>query len=441
MTRRRAGSSLTVFMNGRRVGVLRRAANAAIDFQYDADWLGWTNAMAVSLSLPLRDDRYVGAPVIAVFDNLLPDSDAIRRRIAGHVGAEGIDAYSLLAAIGRDCVGALQFLAEGDAPDPLATLHGVPVSDAEIAAIITHLTETPLGLDDDDDFRISVAGAQEKTALLRKDGQWLRPEGTTPTTHIFKPQIGRLPNGIDLSNSVENEYFCLNLLRAMGLPAANAEMADFGAHRVLVIERFDRLHHKDGRILRLPQEDCCQATSTPPTRKYEKDGGPGAVRLLQLLSGSDTPREDHVAFLKALIAFWLLAATDGHAKNFSVFLSPGGRYRMTPLYDVVSAQPSFESGQIDRNKIKLAMAIGKSRHYRVGDIAPRHFIETAERGGVGSALALQAIGEIAAAARPALEATLAAMPADFPADLADGIARGFNARLAEIDLFLKSSDA
>ncbi len=101
-------------------------------------------------------------------------------------------------------------------PAPPATIDGKPVSDDEIAAIVNNLAAAPLGVGEDEDFRISIAGAQEKTALLRKDGQWFKPVGTTATTHILKPQIGRLPNGIDLSNSVENEYLCLKLLEAHG---------------------------------------------------------------------------------------------------------------------------------------------------------------------------------------------------------------------------------
>jgi serine/threonine-protein kinase HipA len=149
----------------------------------------------VSLSLPLREERYIGAPVTNVFDNLLPDSDTIRRRVAQRVGADGIDAFSLLATLGHDCVGALQFLPEGADPGPAGAIEGVPLSDDELAELVANLAEAPLGVGADEDFRISIAGAQEKTALLRLDGRWHKPVGTTATTHMLKPQIGRLPNG------------------------------------------------------------------------------------------------------------------------------------------------------------------------------------------------------------------------------------------------------
>ena len=334
------------------------------------------SAFPVSLSLPLREDAYRGAPVAAVFENLLPDSDALRRRVAEKVGAAGYDAFSLLAAIGRDCVGALQFLTEdAEEPDDLAALSGEPVDEAAIERLLKSLVQAPLGLSRDDDFRISVAGAQEKTALLLLDGKWIKPHGTTPTTHIFKPQIGELPNGIDLTNSVENEFYCLKLLELFGLPVNKAEIMSFGDTKAMVVERFDRAWH-EGRLIRLPQEDCCQALSVPPARKYQSDGGPGIVEIAELLKGSNDPAKDHRTLLKAQLIFWLIGATDGHAKNFSIFLNPGGGFALTPLYDVLSAQPSLDARQIERKQMKLAMSVGSNNHYRIDEIQPRHFVQT-----------------------------------------------------------------
>lgn len=421
MVRRRAHIPLNVFLNGRRVGVLRRESTGAIDFQYGREWLEWRGTFPVSLSLPLREDRYIGAPVINVFDNLLPDSDAIRRRVAERVGADGTDAYSLLAVLGHDCVGALQFLPDGTDPGTAGTIDGKPVSEDEIADIINNLAAAPLGLGEDDDFRISIAGAQEKTALLRKDGQWFKPTGTTATTHILKPQIGQLPNGIDLSNSVENEYLCLKLLEAFGVPVASVEMTDFGGRQTLIVERFDRLWTRDGRLLRLPQEDCCQALSVPPTKKYESDGGPGLRAIIELLKGSDTPDHDVLTFMRASVIFWLLGATDGHAKNFSIFLTPGGRYSLTPLYDVLTAQPSLDAHQIPRKKFKLAMAVGKNRHYAINDIMPRHFLQTAELSGIGKPAMRALFDDLAASAEHKATAIINALPPGFPEPLAASI--------------------
>ena len=233
MARPRTRIPLNVFLNGRLVGRLRRQASAAIDFQYDDDWLAWEQAFPVSLSLPLREDRFIGDPVIAVFDNLLPDNEQIRRRLAERVRAGGYDAYSLLAAVGRDCVGALQFLPDGTDPGPAGGIEGRPIEDKEIASILGDLKRTPLGVDESGEFRISLAGAQEKTALLYWQDQWQVPHSSTATTHILKPEIGRLPNGIDLSQSIENEHLCMRLTACFGLPTARTEIREFSGRRAL----------------------------------------------------------------------------------------------------------------------------------------------------------------------------------------------------------------
>ena len=185
MSRRRAHAPLRVLLNNRPVGRLNKAATGAIDFQYEPAWLDWEYAMPVSLSLPLREDAYRGAAVTAVFDNLLPDSDTLRRRVAEKVGAAGTDFYSLLAAIGRDCVGALQFMGlDENAPDgESGAITGELVNESAIERLLQGLSQAPLGLSRDVDFRISVAGAQEKTALLWHKGRWWKPSGTTATTH------------------------------------------------------------------------------------------------------------------------------------------------------------------------------------------------------------------------------------------------------------------
>jgi serine/threonine-protein kinase HipA len=241
MARQRRYVPLNVYLNSRLVGQLRRDLAGAIAFQYDAGWLAWEHALPVSLSLPLREDAYTGTPVLAVFENLLPDNGELRRRIAARAQADGTDAYSLLNAIGRDCVGALQFLPPDVDPGPAGAIDGAPISKGGISALLANLAASPLGLGEDEDFRISIAGAQEKTALLYWNKRWYKPHGTTATTHIFKPSIGQLSNGLDLTYSVENEYLCLKLLAALGLPAAKAQMVAYGDRRVLIVERFDRL--------------------------------------------------------------------------------------------------------------------------------------------------------------------------------------------------------
>ncbi|MYB35748.1 MAG: type II toxin-antitoxin system HipA family toxin [Gammaproteobacteria bacterium] len=174
-----------------------------------------------------------------------------------------------------------------------------------------------------------------------------------------------------------NEWLCLEFCRNLGLDSAKAEVILFDDKPVIVIERFDRVWH-EGVIYRLPQEDMCQALSIPPFRKYEADGGPGIVDILNFLNGAINPYECRMAFTKTQIAYWLLAAIDGHAKNFSILLSPGG-FRLAPLYDVASFAPWAE---LPDQKVKMAMAWGYNKHYGLNQIQLRHFYQTGAKTGL-----------------------------------------------------------
>ena len=191
-------------------------------------------------------------------------------------------------------------------------------------------------------------------APARYDGDDAHPEAP----------IGRRSDGIDLGDSVENEHFCLRVLAALDLPVAKTRVEAFGSTRALVVERFDRQWTSDGRLLRRPQEDLCQACGIPPAQEYEIDGGAGFVEISSGLRASDRPVDDQRFFVEAVMANWLLGATDVHAKNFSLVLRPGGGFRLAPLYDVVSLQPLFDRGELRRNQVRFALAIGDRRRGR-----------------------------------------------------------------------------
>ena len=352
-----------------------------VSFGYDENWLSDSNRRPLSLSLPLTSRVYSGDRVENYFDNLLPDNIALRNRLQARVGASSTRAFDLLSYIGRDCVGAVQLVPEGERPN-VKMVTADRMDEAQIEAILKSYAAMPLGVDIDADFRLSVAGAQEKTAFLRMQEGWYRPSGATPTSHIFKLPMGRLgQTGLDLSGSVENEWLCQKLLNAFGMTAADTRMANFGSQTVLVVERFDRRWSTDGSwLIRLPQENICQATGTPSALKYEADGGPGMAAVMDLLLGSDRAHEDRTAFMTAQVLFWMLGAIDGHAKNFSIFLRPGNRFHLTPLYDVISVYPLAKAGQISMHKVKMAMAVlGKNRHYRWNSITRRHWLDTAKK--------------------------------------------------------------
>lgn len=371
--------ALAVWMNGQRVGVWSATRSGVSRLDYDPAWVDSRHGRPLSLSLPFLpgNDALQGPRVSDWFDNLLPDSNPIRSRLAARFGVDARDAHALLAEIGRDCVGAVQLMAVGATVPSVGPITGTPVTDVDVARHLrAALTPPRFGNADhrEGEFRISIAGAQEKAALLWHDGQWHIPKGTTPTTHIFKLPLGLLPQGLDLRTSIQNEWLCGRLLAAMDLPIAQSRIQHFpdddGGITALIVERFDRRLGAVGgvpTILRLPQEDFCQATATPSARKYESDGGPTAARILSLLGNGGHGIKDQTNFVLAQLAFWLLGAIDGHAKNFSIFLLAGGSYAATPLYDVLSAWPIEGHGPnlLHRRELSLAMSVrGERRPHR-----------------------------------------------------------------------------
>ncbi len=418
---------LYVYMNGYRVGVLGRNAGGGLGYTYARDWLTTRGARPISLSLPLRKEPHRGAEVYNFFDNLLPDNPAIRTRIQIRFQCSTDRPFDLLAKIGGDCVGAIQLLGAPMAPD-VRHVQAEPLGEAEIAALLRNHRQVPLGMAPEvDDFRISLAGAQEKTALLKYKEGWWRPKGTTATSHIFKPPIGTLEAaGMDLSNSCENEWLCHKIAQAFGLPVAPSEVLIFEDQKALVVERFDRRWSQDNTwLMRLPTEDTCQALGVSPQLRYESDGGPGIAAIMELLLGSETAREDRDTFIKTQILFWLLAATDGHAKNFSLFLLPGGAFRLAPLYDIMTVHPLIAGQQLPTQKVKLAMALyGKTRHANLQWIQPRHWLTTAKRIRYSQELTLQALNDMCAQIDMVIENVANELPTDFPHDLAEQVFEG-----------------
>ncbi|MCE2688710.1 MAG: type II toxin-antitoxin system HipA family toxin [Rubrivivax sp.] len=425
---------LWVWMNGERVGTWQRTRTGGHRFVYEESWLASAWVRPLSLSLPITPDRTVAGPVVAnFFDNLLPDDERIRRRVSARFRVGSTEVFDLLQAIGRDCVGAVQLLPPEQPPTGFDRVEYEPMDDEAVARHLRGVAAEPgLGADQDpDDLRISIAGAQEKTALLRVDRQWCRPLGATPTTHILKLPLGLVGGSrLDLTHSVYNEWLCAQLLRELDLPVATTDIATFGNETVLAVGRFDRqwvegIDTSPRWIARIPQEDFCQLLGRASHKKYEAQGGPGMAHCLQVLRGSRTATADIRHFLCAQLAFWLLAATDGHAKNFSIFLLPGGGYRMTPLYDVISVWPVIGQGpnQVAWQEAKLAMAVRlKNVHYQLDRIQTRHWHGLAQRSGAeGVWDAMQAL---VARVDPAIAAVQGLLPAGFPEPTAGAIFDG-----------------
>lgn len=432
MARKPDRRALKLWMNGLPVGLWEMTRDGQRLSYFDS-WVADEQGRPISQSLlfTARNQAHRGSVVSDYFDNLLPDSRQIRERIARRYKTGGTSPFELLAIVGRDCVGAIQMLPPDDVPEDLDSIRGRPLNNADIAQLLRHTALPPLlGQHEPlDDLRLSIAGAQEKTALLKQNGKWLLPEGNTPTTHILKLPLGLVGNSqADMRTSVENEWLCSKIITAFGLPIAHCDIATFDDQKALVVERFDRRPSRDGSwILRLPQEDMCQATATPPDQKYESDGGPGIQRIMAILAGSDQAETDRHRFFMTQIVFWVLAATDGHAKNFSIAQLPRNAYRATPLYDVLSGHPVIGTGpnKISIRRAKLAMAVhGKNTHYLINDIRRSHWIAEGQRVGLAPERVAEMIEIVTGKTAAVIDEVSSQLPGDFPKDVSDAIFSG-----------------
>lgn len=417
---------LIAWMNGQRVGILTRNTNGAHTFQYHPGWLSNRLARPLSLSLPLQLPVISSAAVLNYFDNLLPDSPLVRDRIVARYRAKSRQPFDLLSEIGKDSVGAVMLLPPQSTPADLS-LNAERLDEHKLERVLSaYQADIPLGMiSEEHDFRISVAGAQEKTALLAMGEGWAIPHGATPTSHIIKLPIGEIKQPfatLDMRESVENEYLCLALARELGFAVPDASIIYAGKMKALAVQRFDRRwNHQQTQLLRLPQEDMCQAFGLPSALKYESDGGPGIADIMQFLMGSSNALEDRYSFMKFQVFQWLIGATDGHAKNFSVFIERGGSYRLTPFYDIISVFTSMGGNGLNIRDLKLAMSLkaSKGRKNEIDKIFPRHFLTTAKAVNFDLNRMIEIIDFFIAEMAVAMEQVTRTLPTDFPQRIVD----------------------
>ncbi len=444
MGRRSRSRLLAIWINGAHAADWRVPSRGDTELQYTSSWVQSADGCPLSISLPFTLDNgpIKGEKVRSYFDNLLPDSEQIRRRLQARYRTASRQPFDLLAAVGRECVGAVQLLPEGGRPQNVHAIQAETLTDAEMERALRNVSAPPMpGGAEEDDFRMSIAGLQEKSAFLWHEGKWCRPLGATPTSHIFKLPLG-LVGGIqaDMSGSVENEWLCSRILSQYQIPIARSEIRVFGSQKALVVERFDRQLHATGKYwVRLVQEDFCQAFGLPHSMKYERDGGPGLVEIADVLRNSASRDADLETFFRAQVLFWMLAAGDGHAKNFSIRLAPDNTFNLTPLYDVLSYWPIIgdEPDKFQLQKVRMAMALrGKNKHHLLNDIQRRHFTATGKRIGVGPD-SERLLDDIVRRTPEVIETVQRDLPKDFPQQVLDSILTGLQrqaSRLAAIQL-------
>lgn len=361
---------LIALLAGREIGRLHRQASGRLAFTYDGDWRQDDDAYPLSLSMPLAASEHGPGGVEPFLWGLLPDNDRVLDRWAKRFQVSARSAFALIANVGEDCAGAVQFVrparleeVQSGAADNVAWL-----DDTDIANRLRLLREDPAAWRlARDTGQFSLAGAQPKTALVFDNDRWGVPSGRIPTTHILKPATGQF------EGHAQNEHVCLELARALGIPAARSRVEHFGEEIAMVVERYDRAR-AGNEILRVHQEDICQALGVMPTSKYQNEGGPGIAAVVDLLRTHSSAREEDLrAFMDAIGLNWLIAGTDAHAKNYSLLLSGGPRVRLAPLYDVASILP-YDG--FDTHAIKLSMKVGGA--YRMGDVGPRQWRKLAQ---------------------------------------------------------------
>lgn len=342
---------LVALLDEKEVGRVQKDARGGLRFFYDDRWRKAADAYPLSLSMPLGSKEYSRSIIEAFLWGLLPDNERVLARWGSKFQVSPRNVFALVSHVGQDCAGAVQFVT----PERLDAIRGGKedkvdwLDEADVAKRLKTLREDHAAWRlPRDTGQFSLAGAQPKTALLWQNNKWGVPSGRIPTTHILKPPTGHF------DGHSENEHICLMLARSLGLPTAQSRVMRFKDEIAIVIERYDR-QQIGNDIIRVHQEDTCQARGIVPTKKYQNEGGPSALDIVELLRTYSTDREaDLQTFIAALGFNWIIGGTDAHAKNFSLLLS-GRRIRLAPLYDVASILPYDE---FDLRKVKLAMKIG-----------------------------------------------------------------------------------
>ncbi|HQZ84185.1 MAG TPA: type II toxin-antitoxin system HipA family toxin [Actinomycetota bacterium] len=374
---------LVLVTEGMRAGTLTQSRSGTPTLTYEDDYQRHQDATPLSVSMPLALKEHHGKSVQNWLSNLLPDNVGVLDRWATQFHVSAGSPFSLLRHVGRDVAGAFQFVPESE----LGDLADGGIDWLDNALLVERLAELKLdpaawtpqvaaGM-------FSLSGAQPKIALRREGERWGLPFGSQATTHILKPYWDGLPG------HAVNEHLSLRLAARVGLPAAQSEIQSIGDATVIIIRRYDRVAHDDQTVRRVHQEDLCQALSLPPSKKYETDGGPGITSIVNMLRSNLSVASAQNAVSRVLEAqalAWAMAATDAHAKNYSLLLAQGSVV-LAPLYDLSSAAPYFvnemrnvRSGEVSIHRAGLAMKVAK--HRRFDEITGQDWASLAEQLGL-----------------------------------------------------------
>lgn len=361
---------LLVLLYGDVIGVLEREGDGdAPAFTYASDYAA-DGDVALSARLPIRQHAFPAGRVTPYLAGLLPENDDTRALWASRLDADPDDAFAMLAQMGWDCPGAVQFCREDDLEAVLEqSTDYMEVSDADVAARLRNLSERPASWTMPEEHW-SLGGQQEKFALAHRDGRWYEAHGAAPTTHIIKPGIRHLHSQALI------EHVTMAAANALGIVIARTQLARFEDQWAIVVERFDRMTSPDNEVIRFHQEDMCQAIGRMPTRKYESRGGPQLRDMMALIGKqSSSPNDDARALADFLVINLVAGAPDGHSKNLSMIRAPEGNW-VAPLYDLATAL-SYDTDKVERT---IALSIGGER--QLSRIGPKQWSKAASTLGI-----------------------------------------------------------
>lgn len=351
---------LDIYLGQDKIGSIEQTEKGQLAFSYSEDWLASSSCIPISLSLPLQIQPFDDQTTRVWFANLLPEG-RIRETIAKRYGVNARNEFSMLKSIGRDCAGAISIWPQGEYEARKFKQKLIDKSD--LAKLITN-RKLPLLIADNDEVRLSLAGAQEKLPLIYKKNEFYLAKGGAASTHILKPEIE------DLESSVANEIFCMRLASECGLNTAKANIVRLNQRvKVALIERFDRIQEEDN-VVRIHQEDFCQALGLPPEFKYQSEGGPDLLSCINAIrKWSTKPGKDVIAFIDWVIFNVFIGNCDSHAKNVSFIFAKNGP-ELAPFYDLIST--IVYEGLSD----KLSMDIGDEN--RISWLQQRHWERLAD---------------------------------------------------------------
>ncbi|ELA8065411.1 HipA domain-containing protein [Vibrio parahaemolyticus] len=370
--------------NNMLVGQFVQQSKTNLSFSYSDEWLAYDSAFPLSLSLPLVKGECASFYALNFIHNLLPDLKEERFSLAHSMGVQSNDVLTLLSKVGHDCTGGISFTESREPPNIGWKYREISAS--ELNELVTRRKSF---LPCFGDYRPCVSGTQRKTTLMKTNGRWYVPQGTAFSSHIVKYPMDVITQSnsvLDMSSSIENEFICTQIAKKLGFKVPDMEIitAESGA-KALAVKRFDRCFG-DGAVTRRHQEDFCQIFGVPEHLKYQSESNLGVSKIVDVLSLSAERKANNHDFFKFMVLQYFLGATDGHLKNFSVHIAPGGHYQLTPFYDLLSAYPAVGATGLNKRKLKLAMGLKASRGYKyqINKICLRHIEQTASQFGISN---------------------------------------------------------